>query len=352
MNFKEFLNEDGEDGSVGTADVCVMQSTLFSQPIKRRKPRIKIKKIFEANNSTIDVKSKIDDAKRKSDITENSAIVGIEDKSGNVTKVYIQSDQEDAFTDALKSAVSDEDQPDIVEILFNLRNTFNILYVEWAEVEEDTEVDNKLDSPENQEEQPENQTEQPENQTDQQPGNQNGAADQQPDEDAGDGKSLILKIIDMLKADAEAKAEDAKARAKEAEAEQAKHATTLAQTKVKSEEDILNAENFFKQQKDQKREADRLTMLAKYRQEIAQQRNESLNEDINTLISNGEARIADLNVRKARAVKVYDDQIKMLQTQLASQRKQANTIAMNQSKQPAATAPAQQSITQQTRQVR
>jgi hypothetical protein len=135
----------------------------------------------------------------------------------------------------------------------------------------------------------------------------------------------------MLKADADSKTAEAKAKTAQAEAEQAKLTIQLTNTKVKNEEDMLRAEEHFKKQAEEKKEADRLAKLAKYRNEVTNTPtyegvmnfNDIMNEDITANVNAIQTKIAAISVQKARASKLYDDQIRRLQQQLAMINKQA-----------------------------
>lgn len=323
----------GEDGEVSSGDIATVRSPLMKKPIKRKKL-----KIVEAKDSGkfnySDVVSKMSNAEKNSERTKNSVVYGIEDSDGNITKVYISKDQDDEFKLALSKLLSDKNTTDVSEILFDLRNTFDILYVEWPKLPEDEEVDNVLAKPKTDEEKPEGEPGEP------------GKEGEEPAEipplppevpaETTDSNSILLKVIDMLKADADAKAAEANAKAKEAEADQAKMTLQLTNARVKNEEDMLRAEEFFKEKAAKKKEEDRLAKLAKYRNELINNatyesdmtfidiiNSDLVNEDINAQIGTVNAQMADLNARKARATKVYDDQIRRLQLQLASLTKQA-----------------------------
>ena len=69
-----------------------------------------------------------------------------------------------------------------------------------------------------------------------------------PEEDTSGIKSMLDKVIDMLKSDSEARKAESNAKAKEAEAREAEAAARIASMKVKSEEEVMGAENYFKQQ--------------------------------------------------------------------------------------------------------
>jgi hypothetical protein len=286
--------------------------------------------------SAEDVLSKLNGAEKENKLKDNSIAYGIEDAEGNITKVYIDKEQDEAFKRALGEYLDDDQTLDVAEILFNLRNSFNILFVEWPKLPEDEEVDNKLDNPEGAPEGDEGEMP-PEGE----PGTE---GDIKPDDNTPqeigqpeDSSSLLLKVIDMLKADADAKTAESNAKAKEAEAEQAKLSIQMSNIKVKNEEDMLRAEEHFKKQNDDKKEQERVAKLAKYRSEINNNATyegamsildfmhsdlKDINEDINDDELRIQTQIADLNVRKNRAMKVYDDQVKRLQNQLLNINKQ------------------------------
>ena len=344
MIFSEFLREDVDAGSISAGNVAGTRGSLFGMitrdgsAAKKGKKR-KLKTFFESvvksdEFSAEDVLSKLDGAEKENKIKDNSVAYGIEDEEGNITKVYVAKEQEEAFKQALGEYLDDDKSLDVAEILFNLRNSFNILFVEWPKLPEDEEVDNTLDNPEA-------------NPAGGEPGTEGepGAEGEQPPEDntpqeigqPEDSSGLLLKVIDMLKADADAKAAESNAKAKEAEAEQAKLSIQMSNIKVKNEEDMLRAEEHFKKQNDDKKEQERVAKLAKYRSEINNNATyegamsildfmhsdlKDINEDVNDDELRIQTQIADLTVRKNRAMKVYDDQIKRLQGQLLNINKQ------------------------------
>jgi len=344
MKFIDFLQEDGE---ICTANVAGARGSLFGGVIKQTangpkfKKNRKIKKLSEDVKSntfaSTDVISKLDDAEKNNEMKKNTVAYGIEDSDGNVTKVYVDKEQDEEFKKALGDMLQDDEHTDVAEILFNLRNSFDIKHVVWPKLPEDEEVDNKLDNPEGGA--PEGET--PPNAEDTTkgaagedtlPGGEGGDMGAPPEDIGGnDSQSILLKVIDMLRADADAKAAEANAKAKEAEAEQAKLSIHMTNMKVKNEEDMLRAEDHFKKQSEAKKEEDRLAKLAKYRNEINTNATfeshmnllDLMTEDTTDDIYNINTQLADLNVRKNRAIKVFDDQIKRLQQQLANKTKDA-----------------------------
>ena len=158
MIFSEFLREDVDAGSISAGNVAGTRGSLFGMitrdgsAAKKGKKR-KLKTFFESvvksdEFSAEDVLSKLDGAEKENKIKDNSVAYGIEDEEGNITKVYVAKEQEEAFKQALGEYLDDDKSLDVAEILFNLRNSFNILFVEWPKLPEDEEVDNTLDNPE------------------------------------------------------------------------------------------------------------------------------------------------------------------------------------------------------------
>jgi hypothetical protein len=337
MRFRDLVTEDGALASVTTADIANVRTSLTKKPIKRKR---KISEGTHEKYSQEDVASKVAGAEKNTDLKRNSVVYGIEDEDGNMTKVYIAKEQEDDFKQALEQLQHDENIKDVSEILYNLRNKFNIMHVEWPKLPEDEEVDNKLAKPEGGEDKEGVEDDVLNPKPEDMPGAE--GVDSLPPEPApaptDDNASILLKIIDMLKADADAKKAESHAEAKKAEMEQAKLTIQLTNTKVKNEEDMLRAEEHFKKQAEQKKEEERLAKLAKYRNDVVNSSTyenhmkftdimgaEVINEDTAQQVSAIQTRIADITNRKAKAVKIYDDQLRMMQNQLASLTKRAES---------------------------
>lgn len=350
MRFTDFLQEEAVAGSVGTSAVAATYNKMGScTPIKRggaksKKLKITTIKLGESNMpdfNSFDVKSKMTNAERSGKLKKDSAVYGIEDEDGNITKVYVDKNQEHDFKHTLSKMLKDEEKLDVAEILFDLRNTFNILFVEWPKMPEDEETINVLDQKDG---------EPGDEPKDGEPGE--GAPAEPlpppaPEPAAPDSESILLKVIDMLRADADAKKAEATAKAKQAESETAKFSVQLSNIKVKNEEDMLKADEYFKKQSEAKKDQERIAKLAKYRNEVVKNttyeadmsflqtmldsqaielsEEETVSEDLNTEVQQIQTQIADITARKMRATKVYDDQLRLLQQRLASKTKQANT---------------------------
>ena len=115
------------------------------------------KEVYEAQNEDSydqqDVISKLDDAEKKAKSDKDTVCFGLEDEEGGIVKVYVRSDQADDFEAALATALSaeDEDENDensnaeIAEVLFNLKDKFEIVDVEWGVIQGDEEEEQELE---------------------------------------------------------------------------------------------------------------------------------------------------------------------------------------------------------------
>lgn len=310
------LSEDGAAGGTGGGAIAAAPSSLFGQKkmIKRLKTT-KIPVIKYANDSRkmyegklpvkkmtlrefaekpgatngfdpADVVSKLQSAEKENNFNQKSVPFGMEDDNGNTVKVYVRPEQADDFENALASMVKDSanSEQEIAEILFKMKDSFDIIHVDWGTLPaEDEGEDLTLNG------------EGGAGAGEQLPGGEPPAGDEDltaggmeggepgaeetppgpeeisPPEEGGEGavQSSLAAVIDMLKADAEARTAEANAKAKQAEAEQARYAAQIADSKMRSEVEVLDMEDWNKRKEEEKKEAKKLAGLARYRHEQA-----------------------------------------------------------------------------------
>lgn len=292
MELLKKLNEDAAGGAVGGGAVAAYAAPLFSSPVTRtsppkqrkskRKKSLGLQELFtslsedtmaDSNFDQTEVISKLKSLEKKNKIDRDDSITfGLEDENGDIVRVTVQGDQAEEFEHALQAFLADEEQreggvPEVAEMLFKLRDRFNILDVAWPQVEED-------------EEEPQEIGDQP--QDDQQFGDQPPPGDQQDPDlsgmlDAGDGnmgqddessQSLLSQVINMMKADADARKAEAVARQKEAELRTQRASSLSAKQRVRQEEELLDMDAFFKDKQTADKEAKQLAKLAKWKHEV------------------------------------------------------------------------------------
>lgn len=296
-NKSKKLNEEAAAGSVGGDAVANTVGRLFTgvkQITKQKAPRgpksipvIKYsnKKVSEAARISFSAflaeadEDKFDSADVISKLSQNSkiaddldgdelAVFGMESDDGAITKVYIPKDQakefERALADRLRETKDTTGEEEIASILFDLKDRFKIVDVKWPTVQEDEE-----------------QAPKPEADPLADPNASQGDPIADPNADAMadpsviDGAStadaatgdMITQILDMLRQDAEARKADAEAKIADAHAREADAAQRTAAVKLRGEEEVMDAEAHFKEKKEEKKEAERLKMVARFRQE-------------------------------------------------------------------------------------
>lgn len=267
----------GGDGGSGV-DVIMRRmgfidvSDLPNSKKKNKKSLFKSLREDSANSTEVkpfdyqDTLSKLDQAvKTASEKKSNIAVFGLEDDEGNIVKVYVDKEHSQKFEDALaimiadsEAVFADDDQQktakEIGEILYKLKDQFDIRDVEWGSIkgdeeEEVTDIDQiKEDEPVE--------------------GEDAGDAGDGADADEGTATTALQSVIAMMQADSEARRAEADARRMEAEAVIAKNASETARSQAAKEEDLLDMKEHERAQKAAKKEAETLAKLAKYKKDI------------------------------------------------------------------------------------
>ena len=241
----------------------------------------------ESDFDPASVISKLNHAQKTATVDNNDAVgFALEDDEGNIVKVYVKKDQAEDFEQALEAELADELKDDenkrdkatakeIGEVLFNLRNRFDIVDVNFASIPEDEEEQQEAAGGEGGGEEA----------VPAEGEGQEGGEDQQGDEtemqvpglepgaEAGGGDEaaagLLQQVIDMMKQDAEARKAEAEANKEQAKAKQSEYIAQAAAHKVKQEEQILDMEEYNKSKSEEDKEAKRLAQLAKWKHDLA-----------------------------------------------------------------------------------
>jgi len=292
---KELVQEMAVAAATGAHAVAGSPGTLFGGGIvdpkrSKKKQRKMMRRAMNVNEAIApkseetnfdagSVISKIDAAEKKARANDDTTAFGLEDEDGQIVKVYVKNDQAEDFEQALAVALSGEDEDDddentsteIAEVIFKLKDRFEIVDVEWNTFEGDEDEEQEVEG-------------------DLEAGGEEGA-DPMGDELAtgdeagaegdldGEGEmddgseeaatSALQSVIDVMKADADAKKAESEAKEAEAKAKEAEYAAKSASSKVQQEEQVLDMETYNKEQSDKKKEADQLAKLAKFKHDTA-----------------------------------------------------------------------------------
>ncbi len=282
----------------------------------------------ESNFDANEVLSKIDSAKRKADNYKDTVAFGLEDSDGNIVKVYVGRDQSEAFEKEIQQLLnsdndefnysdfnsdedkdSEEDGMEIAELLWKLKDKYDLVDVEWEQLPEDEEEMQELSGDEEGDLSGEEGIGDEEGDLPGEEGMGDEEGDMMPDIDAGGEEdtaaTALQQVIDMLKADAEAKMAEANARQAEAKAKQAEYAAKAAEAKIRQEEETLEMEDYYNSRKQETDEAKRLAKLAKYKHDKAKETQQSNPLDVE-FSPEEEEEIEDFDVceRKRPAISV------------------------------------------------
>ncbi len=246
-----------------------------------------------------DVVSKLDAAEKKAKLEKDTVTFGLENENGGLVRVYVRAEQADEFEHALSQMLASSDNNndnenssmEIAEVLFKLKDKFDIVDVNWGDIPEDEEQQEQqvtggaggapapggaggapMPGAEGGGENPIDAAagdEGAEGEGEGEGEGEEGEGDMTAGGEEREAKSALDSVIVMMKADAKAKQAEAEARAAEARAKEAEWTAKAAAAKVKQEEEVLDMETHEKQQKDMDKEVKRLAKLAKYRHDKA-----------------------------------------------------------------------------------
>jgi hypothetical protein len=298
----ELIKESAAAGATAAHGVAGFRGHFFGDKKKKKKMlRRKLpgsyhyigENIEDEKFDSADVISKLKKAERRATHEEDTKGFALEDDQGQIVKVYVSAEQAEDFEHALGAALNGTEDTEsdiegastpleIAEVLFNLKDRFTIVDVDWPSIEEDEEQEVEAEAPGGfggEGEAPEGD---PEGELDTELSGEGDEADMeaelQADDELGgemgggpDMEGALTSIIDLLKSQADAQKAEAQAREAEANAEEAKYNAAAADSKVKQEEQVLDMEAYYDEQGKKEKEAKQLAKLAKWKHETAQE---------------------------------------------------------------------------------
>lgn len=204
-------------------------------------------------------------------------VFGLEDDDGSIVRVSVKPEQAGEFEQALQQFINakqtEETVPEIAELLFSMRDHFDIIDVVWPEVQEDEEQIGDVDTGDQPDVDPEDVDVTPELEA--------------PVADTSQVTDLLTQVIDMMKADAGARYAEAKAREAEAKTKEANAIVSQTMARVKKEEQYLDMEAEQKAKKEEERETKRLAQLAKWQRGVADETGQAPDEDMQDVFDQG-----------------------------------------------------------------
>lgn len=319
------LTETSAGGSTGASSIAVDMSAggkrdirkyslidfmdTFTKKVRNRyKPYvIKMTEDFDIEN----VFSRLAGMERSTNSLDRQGVTfGIEDDQGNLMKVTVDPSQASEFEVEVANYLADlkrtannlpayEGQKNVsmAELLFRLKDKFTIIDVEFPEIPKDliynvdkastskdlpsppdASIDDVEDMTDEMNLEPTDELDLVNSETDENMGNDEISLDDDmlddDDEDVSEfisdvepesEGSMLSKVIDMLKAQAESDIEKAKADAEKAKAEQARYTAQATQHAMRDQEEKLRYELEMEEQKKKEKEARLMADMAKNR---------------------------------------------------------------------------------------
>lgn len=338
MNKRDKLTESAAAGAVSAGSIAVRQDAGGSHPhgMKRRGSLLDFLSSYQkkALGNRLNMKpvetpfkvsvkedvsldqiysrmSGIENASRGDD--KESVTYGVEDDNGNLMKITVNANNAEDFEVALAQELGEVESykmtgrggygrdVSMAEVLFNLKQKFDIIDVEFPEIPKDkvynadkvsdpSDLDTELDmdsdlpmgdSPEGGDDfdmdSPEGEGEgedtDPTDPTLDLDSDEEGEGDEDLDTDLGaelsdedqDEESILKQIVKMMSADAEAKKAQHEAEAEKYRAMQAEYTMKAAKQEMYKQEDLLKMEEEKEQQRKKEEEAKKMADLARYK---------------------------------------------------------------------------------------
>jgi len=274
------LFDTASSGSVGASSISTSPTRFFDDPIsrkvdtevpkkpkKRKKSKLRKVEINEAEEVDTDemiARMRNYENTAKNDITKhNIDIFGLEDDEGNLIKIYINKSDSESFSKELDNYLDQADNSniEIPEIIFNLKNQFNIIDVVWPTYGEDEEESTVSDDTIGTEDGGETDGEEGESENDSEI-TSDGEEDMGDEASAeNDPQTILNNIIKMMTANAEAT--KAEARAKEAQ-----YNAINADSNIKKAEEMADMDDYFKKKAESAKDEATLKKLVQYRSDV------------------------------------------------------------------------------------
>ncbi len=324
------LNETAASGSVGAGSIAVrldgpgvtethkkkLQEFLrdFDKRVVNRWKYSEIKPYVSESFDLQDVLSRLRGVEAKKSNPVDNVTYGVEDDNGNVMKVTVRRSQGPEFESVLAQELAALDvytsdgsktgDISMAELLFNLKDKFDIIDVDFPKIPTDVIYNADDASVSVEDSLPASETipdiDEPDAVNDQNSpmdlmGMDDGGNDSESDETLelpepeGDGEgveefteptepegSILDRVLDMLKAQAEAQTAQANAEAEKYRADQAEYSAKAAQHAVAQQEELARMELAMDKQNEQQKQAKKLADIAKFR--VQQAAGVSVNE--------------------------------------------------------------------------
>lgn len=288
-----------------------LKNKVNMKPVSTGKP---FSKKLKENVSLDQIYSKLDGIRNQGREDENSATYGVEDDDGNLMKITVKADQAEKFEVALAQELGELEnykmtgrggygrEVSIAEVLYNLKQEFDIITVEFPEIPSDKVYNaDKVSDPDDvefgEEEFQNNDADFSDDEefdlgdesgdemgdldggddlgdlegeedgetTGEVPDEEDLGVEFGEDEGESDASSLLKNIVQMLTKQAEAQAAEAEAEAEKSRALQAEYSAMAAKEEMAKQTELAKMEREMEAQKEREKEAKKMAELARHK---------------------------------------------------------------------------------------
>ncbi len=242
--------------------------------------QIEVLKEDEADHISTMVNSKIDHAQRQhtladKNVAHQTSVFGLQDADGNVIKVTVKREEANDFEQRLNSILADGEQKEISEIIYMLKDDFDIVNVDWAEpiTEDDptpTKDDQLDDEVGGEEDSLGDDLDLPDD------GEELGD-DEEEDAPAVDSTSmqqstveLLQQVVDMLKKETEVRSSEAELLSAQNRAATQEVENTAEEKELERQIELANVEEFEDKEREENKREKLVQRIARYRASLGQ----------------------------------------------------------------------------------
>ena len=271
------------------------KGNTFQYKVIDMKP-FKFGKINESDATLNSIFSNLKNSEKQSYEKQKTVTYGVEDDNGNLMKITIPRDQSEDFEVRLSKELAEiEDfkssghkgkNISMAELLYDLKDDYEILDVEFPTIPSDVVYNAEMASEDVGDDMGDDMGDEFDNDMgDDMEGmgddmgelDDESVEDFEEDEVGNDEGSMLSSIMDMLKKQADAEKAKADAEAEKARAKQAEYSAASARMEMEKQEDVVRIESEMDEQKQKEKEAKKMAEIAKHKYSQSKSFNEGFN---------------------------------------------------------------------------
>ncbi len=234
--------------------------------------------LLEFNNDEVSqvrdsTHAKVDNALKQSQIKDQrgqytTSTFGLQDADGNIVRVTVNREEAADFEQQLNSLLADtENQKEIAEILYILRNDFEILDVDWADSITEDEDEEAVDASPSEDSGLDDESDLDLDSDEDEDGEEididsDGASDMDMQQNTVE---LLQQVIELLRTETESRSAEAELRTAKAQSQTQQVQADQHQREIDQQVEMANVEKFEEEEKEKNKHEKLIQRIARYR---------------------------------------------------------------------------------------